>query len=105
MFYSILLRLLSNSLIELFDSFETCSNLVVGSRNCSDNNFLMLKTLTESSVICMRDILNDLCWKMTPDVFHTIYKEFRPNVDYKCSCFKIINVHYLEYIKHKFDKK
>ena len=77
---------------------------------CSDHDLLMLKSLKESSVQCMWDILNDLCLKMSPDVFYTdifytIYKYFRPNIDYKCSCFKIIIILYLEYIKRKFDKK
>ena len=105
MFYFILLRLLSNRFIGLLNSFETLLKISLVSSACSDHDLLMSKSLKESLVQCTWDILNDLCFKMSPDVFYTIYKDFRPNVDYKCSCFKIINIHYLEYIKHKFDKK
>ena len=37
------------------------------SSTCSDHDLLMLKSLKESSVQCMWDILNDLCLKMSPE--------------------------------------
>ena len=61
-------------------------------------NLLLLKRLKEASVQCMNDILKELCSLMSSDVFNTIYKKFRPNIDYKWKYFKIANVNYLEYI-------
>ena len=65
----------------------------------------MLKTLKESSIQFMLDVLNDLFTNMRSDVFDYIYMCFKASVHYTVNCFKIVNIHYFEYINEKFEKK
>ena len=93
------MRILANDFVDLF--------------NCFQNRFMpdcyakedTLKPLKELSIQCMVGVFKDLYWNIKPEMFEYIYKNFKPNVHYTSSCFKIANTHYLEYIIHKFEKK
>ena len=93
------MRILANDFIDLFNCFQNCSIL-----DCYLKKD-MLKTLKELSIQCMFDLFKDLCSNIRPEMLEYIYKNFKPNVYYTSSCFKIVNTHYLEYISHKFEKK